>query len=327
MSLFGHCPVDERVRYLNLLHGCSPRHFGLGVMFVSPDRSDMAVLQSLQRGAGAVRRNPLIVGVVFAALLLQAPVQFAQQLSPSAAVAVSAAVSIASLLVVPFVYSGLLGMAEEALDGSTTFGTFVTAGKRHYTSMLGAYLLLLVGSLAVGFALSILSFGVGVAAISSVFDGGNLGQSPVAVGAIALVGVASMVALFVPLFFLQFYGQAIVLDGRGVVGGFKRSVGLVRRNLVSVFGYSVLVFAVGLVAGLVSSVPSILLTAATAESVGSAAASPEFLLWTGGTLLVVDAVTSVAGGLFLTFSVAFYRSMQRPGDADGTQETRDSSVV
>ena len=48
--------------------------------------------------------------------------------------------------------------------------------------------------------------------------------------------------------------------GEVAVGGFARSVRLVRRNLRSVFGYSVLVFGVGTAFGALASVPSTLLS-------------------------------------------------------------------
>ena len=281
----------------------------------------MAVSKALQTGAGALRRNPTIAGIMLVFTLLQLPTQFAQLAGPLVSAVVGAGVSLLSILLVPFVFAGLVGMADEALDGRTSFGTFVEAGKRYYTSMLGAYLLVLGASVVIGvvgfIALSVL----GVAVFAAVGGGAGAGVSTaVVVGIVLLVAVGGFL-LFVPLFFVQFYGQAIVLDDAGAVGGFKRSASLVRRNLRSVFGYSVIVFGVGIVFGVFASVPSTYLSMRAAQPTPSLGL-PELSLAVVAALIVVGTLLmALVGSLFLTFSVAFYRTLDATPDADAAAST------
>lgn len=286
----------------------------------------MALLRALQSGSDALRRNPSIVGIMLVVALVQLPTQFAQLAGPLASAVFGVGVSLLSVLLVPFVFAGLLGMADEALDGRTSLDTFVAAGRRYYVSMLGAYLLVLGGSVVLGVAAVVALAALGVAAFAAVGGAPGAGVSGAALAGIALVVVAWLFVLFVPLFFVQFYGQAIVLDGASAVGGFRRSARLVRRNLRAAFGYSVVVFGVGLVFGLLASVPSTLLSVQMAgPSVPSALPEVSFPVVAAaivaGTLLM-----GLVGSLFLTFSVAFYRSLDPGVDAENADAARGSAV-
>lgn len=275
------------------------------------------VVQALQAGSSALRRNPSIIGVMVVVSLLQVPTQFAQLAGPLVSAVLSLGVSLLSILLVPFIFAGLLGMADEALDGKTNFSTLIEAGKQYYTSMLGAYLLVLGGSIALGIV-AFIGFAVfGIAVFAAVGGASSAGVSGVALGGIALAVIVGLFLFFIPLFFVQFYGQAIVLDGQGAIGGFKRSASLVRRNLRSVFGYSVLVFGVGIVFGLFSSIPSALLSVQTAQP-SPAPGFPEIpLSILAGLIIVGTVLMGLVGSLFLTFSVAFYRSLDStPTDDD-----------
>jgi hypothetical protein len=246
---------------------------------------------------------------------------FVQPTDPLVSTALGLAVTVVSMLVVPFVFGGLLGMADEALGSSTGFGTFIDAGKRHYTSMLGAYLLLVVGSVLLSIVAGIATAVLGVGTLSILGGASGAGLSNTALIATATVSMAVFfLLLMIPLLFVQFYGQAIVIDNRGVAGGFKRSVGLVRRNLLSVCGYSALVFGTSLVFGLLLSVPSMLLSARTAQPAISAL--PDFSLPVIiGFVLLGTFLSSLLGSLFLTFSVAFYRAL------DSTRDVREPSAA
>lgn len=276
----------------------------------------MAVVHALQAGSSALRRNPSIVGIVLVISLLQVPTQFAQLAGPLASAVLGLGVSLLSILVVPFVFAGLIGMADEALDGKTSFGTFVEMGKQYYTSMLGAYLLVLGGSIVLGI-MAFIGFAVfGIAVFSVIGGAPGGGVSGVALGGIALAVVGGTFLLFIPLFFVQFYGQAIVLDEQSAIGGFKRSVSLVRRNLLSVLGYSVLVFGVGIIFGLFSSIPSTILSVQTAQPSPTPGFPDVPLSIIAGLIIVGTVVMGLVGSLFLTFSVAFYRSLDSPPTDD-----------
>jgi len=281
----------------------------------------MAIAQALQASSTALRRNPIVVGIVLVLSLIQLPTQFAQLAGPFVSAAVGAVFSIAMLVALPFVFGGLLGMAAEALDGQTGFGTFVEAGKRHYRSMLGAYLLLLGALVVLWFASSLLSLAL-VAGLGTMSGGLSESMSPMLL-AMLLVGLGVfLLVLFVPLFFVQFYGQAIVLDGASAVSGFKRSIGLVRANLVSVLGYSLFVFGASLFFGLLGSIPSALLSERASGALLSLPLPDPTLPVTVALAVVGNVVFGLLGGLFLVFSVAFYRTLDATDSADEPPSSR-----
>jgi hypothetical protein len=281
----------------------------------------MAVVQALQAASTALRRNPIIVGIVLVLSLLQLPTQFAQVAGPVFSAAIGALFSVAMLVAAPFVFGGLLGMAAEALDGTTSFRTFVETGKQHYLSMLGAYLLLIGAFIAVGFVASLASLAI-VSALG-ILSGGLSGSTSPMFVAMFLVGTGVFVlVLLVPVFFVQFYGQAIVLDGASAISAIKRSIGLVRRNLLSVFGYTVLVFAVGLVFGVLGSIPSTLLSMQTTP-VPVSMPLPDLGLPVTMTLTVISNIAfGLLASLFLVFSVAFYRTLDATGSTDDPPNTQ-----
>lgn len=287
----------------------------------------MAVLPALQTGWRALRRNPGIAGIVLVASLLQLPTQFAQLAGPVVSGLVGLAVGLLSILLFPFVFAGLLGMADEALNGRTGLDTFVETGRRYYVSMLGAYLLVLGGSVVLGVVAFVALFVLGLGAVAAVGGASGAGLSGATLVVVALVVLAGLFVLFVPLFFVQFYAQAIVLDGESAVGGFARSVGLVRRNLRAVFGYSVLVFGVSIVFGLLASVPSTLLSLRTVQPSPVSGVSQLSLPAVAALLVVGTVLTSVAGSLFLTFSVAFYRTLDSTAEPDADDHSSRGAVA
>lgn len=265
----------------------------------------MTVLHALRTAFGSVRRNPAIVLVAGAVALLQLPSTFAQSLDPLVGGVVSLAASGLLLLLAPFIQGGLIGMAAEALDGETDVGTFLDEGKSNYLQLLGAYVLLFGVNFVLGVVVILpLVFG-------SVFVfGSGASVSHAVLAVVALIVLLGGLAYVLAMFFLQFYAQAIVLDGQGIVGGFRRSAGLVRRNLASTAGYTALAIVVGGLFGIVVGASSI-------------AASPQTLaaldlpsLSTGGLALlavVIVAVTAVSTAVLLTFSVAFYTEISGRG--------------
>lgn len=256
-------------------------------------------------------RNPVLFGVAALVSLLQLP-QFALQLSPVDPLVtsvVSLALTGVFVFVVPFVVGGMLGMANEAIDGETRLGTFVAAGKASYVSLLVAYFAVLVASFVLGIVTTIVVLVGGVAAVA----GGSGGH-------LALLGVGGVVLLvllvaFVAMLFVQFYPQAIVVDGLGALDGAKRSVGLVRRNLLSVVGYTLLVTVVSSLFGLVGGLASVVFappsTASPAATPTPFAGLPEPSLGLAvalGALVLVGG--ALLGGFFATYSVAFYRDLR-----------------
>ena len=284
------------------------------------------IIQALQAGSSALRRNPSIVAIMLVISLLQLPTQFAQLAGPLVSAVFSLGVSLLFILLVPFIFAGMIGMADEALDGKTSLSTFVETGKQYYLSMMGAYLLVLGGSIMFGLVVFIALTVFGITVFAAVGGASGASVSGAVLGGIALVVIAGLFLSFIPLFFIQFYGQAIVLDGESAIGGFKRSVSLVRRNLLSVFGYSMLVFGVGIIFGLFSSIPSTLLSVQTAQP-SPTLGFPEIpLSIIAGLIIVGTVLMGLVGSLFLTFSVAFYRSLDSPPTDDDFSANQSVSV-
>ncbi len=268
----------------------------------------MALVTALRDATNGLSRNPVLFAAAGVFVALQVPLFAGRLLGPLASVVVSSLSGLVFVLVTPFFQAGLVAMADEAIDGRTRLGTLTERGREHYVTMLVAYLVLVGVNSVVGFVVLVGVFVVGILVVASG------GVSPVLLAVAGVVGLVLVVLYAALLFLVQFYGQAIVVDGADSLESFQRSAGLVRDNLVSTLGYTVLVAVVGSLFGLVGGLAS-LLTSAQQPAV-EVPALPE--LSTAGTvgLLVAVLVVSIPVSAFtLTLSVAFYRTL-RPDGAD-----------
>lgn len=251
----------------------------------------MAVLAPL-------KRNPVVFVPVLAWTFLQAPELLVREVNPALA-ALFPGQSALLLLVTPLFHAGLLGMADEALDGYTSLDAFAREARANYVPMLVAYLLMWV-----------VTGVVGVVALGALLVGGlvllDVGTAVVVLGAVVLLAIVA--AGLAVLLHVQFYGHAIVLDDTGAVAGFKRSAAVVRRNLLPTLRYSVVGLVVGTTFGL-GVVATTLLLAADTPLFGL----PVTDLSTAGVaagLVLVVVVQTVAGSAFAIYSVAFYRRIR-----------------
>lgn len=263
----------------------------------------MAVLEALRSTPAALGRSPSLFGPALALSVLQGP----QLLLPADALvglaAVVGAVTLGARLVVPFVEAGLVGMSDEALDGSTTFDTFLRDGKDHYVSVLVAYIAVFAVQSAVLGVVAVLGFVGGF-----LFLGGGGGPFLVASTLVGLLAVLGVVGYLAFAFLVQFYGQAIVLEGAGPVDGLRRSARLVLDNLVAAAGYSMVVLLCNSLL-VVSVVGGWLLGVFAPESVPV----PDV----GGGPAVVAAVLLVRtllNAFLVVFAVAFFRALTRPAE-------------
>ncbi|MFB6129839.1 MAG: hypothetical protein ABEJ28_03350, partial [Salinigranum sp.] len=206
----------------------------------------MAAIQALQTALDALRRNPVLFlgGLILGAILLpQSALQLLQvPLAPFA-------LQVVTFFVTPFVVAGLVGMADESLAGSTRLGTLTAVGRDRYVPLLLGNFVQLAIFVVFGVAFVI------VAVVWAVTMGASAagGLTPGAIGAGAVLGVLLVVGLLVlvlivVMFFIQFFAVAIVVDEEGPIEGFSASFGLVRRNLLSTLGYSIINFVVAVVA-------------------------------------------------------------------------------
>lgn len=277
----------------------------------------MVVPAALRSALAGLARNPVLFVVTGAFALVQLPQLAAGALGPLAASAVSLLFSIVAVVAVPFLQAGILGMADEALDGRTRLGTFVDAGTTHYVSMLVAYLLLL----AVLFVYWIVVVVAGIVFVAfAVGSGANVFADPVWLAAGGTLAAAVLLVYLGAVFFVQFYGQAIVVDDLGAIDGFRRSAHLVRRNVVPTLGYFVLVGVLGLLFGGLAGGASILLSPEQARVLSLPTPSP------AGAVVVAVAVvvlTALFSAFFTTFSVAFYRGIASREGSSGTARADD----
>ncbi|QZY00488.1 hypothetical protein [Halobaculum rubrum] len=278
----------------------------------------MALQTALRRTPSTLASNPVLFVPVLVVTLLQVPQLLLQSSAPILASLVSLALSALYLVLVPFVQAGFIGMADEALDGDTSLSTFVANGKKHFVSVFVVYLILL----GVNIALGAIAFIAGIVGAVSFYPGGGAGTggpNTALLAVLALVVLAAVLAYLVVAFLIQFYGQAIVIDGHDAIDSITHSVGVVRRNVVSVLGYSLLVGvlagAFGLVVGLGSALAAPSMSGAPVDPFVVSLPSPGAV---GASALVV-VLGTLFGGFFGTLSVAYYREL--------TAETRTTAVT
>jgi hypothetical protein len=289
----------------------------------------MTVLQALQTAIGAARRNPLLFVVAAAFSLFQLPGLLAQSVHPLLGSVVSLGVSGLMIFVVPFFFGGIIGMANEAIDGRTSFETFVREGKTHYVSILVVYFGLFAVNLVLGFVITFAAIFGGIFLLESA---GQPSLVPLAI--LATVGGIALLGYLLIAFVIQFFGHAVVVDDLKAVASIKRSAWCVRHNLVAVVGYTVLAAVGGAVFGLFGGVFSLLTSpqfsqspGGSVEPVGPAAGLlPVDLPSVGlaGTAVLVVLLVILTGlfaGLFATFSTAFYRTIRPVGDQPSEDTT------
>ncbi|MBX0285383.1 DUF7544 domain-containing protein [Haloarcula salinisoli] len=221
----------------------------------------MATIQSLTESFGVLKRNPVVfgVGLLYAVILLPQTA-----LSLMNIPLVPQALQAVTFFITPFVLAGLLGMVYEGRVRSTGIGTFVDIGKSKYLSLLGANLIQVALAIIFGiisfFVLLLVVFVLGIGVATASPESGLA-----AFGITFAVAVVGLVLVFLLVqFFLQFFAPAIVVDNVGVMGGYRRSVGLVKRNIVQTLGFSL----VNLLLALLLISPGILLVVAAFLGLG-----------------------------------------------------------
>lgn len=269
----------------------------------------MGAISAFSTTVATLKRNHVLLGMAFLVTLFNFGfTAVTAVLPPSIAGLVSLPLSGLTFLLMPFFVGGLLAIAYEGLDGNGRFETFLDGGKANYLRLLGAMVLF-------GVLLSVVTvvvvIGVGVVAVFVVGmnvtgAGGGLAASGGGLAVVAVAGLLAFLALVLPMYFLQFYAPAIVVSNLGVVEAFKRSAGLVRRNLVPTLGYMAISAVVGVVAGLAGLVVTVF-GGIYAGTAGTEPLFPEV----GVAVLVlvmvlVVGVTTVISAFGVTYQVAFY---------------------
>ena len=261
----------------------------------------MAAIRSLRPALGSLVGNPIIVLVAAVYGLLQLPQLLVPTTQPLLSIAVSLVMSGLIVLFLPFYQGGILGMADDARTGPTTLNAFIQAGKSNYISLLLAYFAVLAVAAVFGVSVFIAAFvgGVGIVA-------GSGQPSPAILAMLAAGGLLIGVAYLAAMIAIQFYGHEIVLNDAGVADGFVRSLGLVRENVLSVIGYSLLLFVGGGVGGGLAAAASVLLSPQPPlESMLPELSLPIMI----GAAVVSVLATGLLGAFYATYSVNFYREL------------------
>jgi hypothetical protein len=191
----------------------------------------MVIVPAFRDGFAALRANPILL---VAGLLVGggSQLQYVDRLIDSPFL--SAGVSLAWLVVFPFVLGGFIAIARDAIEADgTSLGRFFAAGRTHYVRLLGGTVL---------FVLVVFGTAVGLGLIGFVLGIGSMALAAISEMAAFVAGVGSLLvwllSILVVIMFVQFYDTAIVIENEGVTDSFRRSVGLVRANLESVAGFS-----------------------------------------------------------------------------------------
>lgn len=260
----------------------------------------MSLLATLKQTIDTLRRNPvLFIPVVFIMLLL-VPQLTLRSVSPGLANLFALLVSLAFVFLLPFLQGGLTGMANEALDANTSLTTFFQEGKRNYVSLFAVFL----GVVALNIIVGLVMLFVGLFTLIANYPGGAGDTSTLT--AVLLITLAVIAVVFLLLvMFTQFYTQAIVIDDQQAFESIKRSIALVRSNLVSVVSYSVVVGSLGVLVSFLFGL-SVVVTSNTTGPLTRYLTSV-----TSSTALIaaVIAIGILSGGIYSTLSVAFYRTL------------------
>jgi len=191
----------------------------------------MITVSAFKDGFTALRANPILL---VAGLILGGGSQLQNVDHLVESPLLSAGVSLAWLIVFPFLLGGFIGTARVAIDGTDASIThFFTAARTHYLRLFLATVL---------FALLVLGTAIGLGFIGFVLGVGSMALAVINEMAAFAAGVISLlfwlVSILVVILFVQFYDTAIVIEDESVTDAFRRSVGLVRSNLQSVAGFS-----------------------------------------------------------------------------------------
>ncbi len=207
----------------------------------------MPVIASFRDGLTILSDNPklLAAGVLVSAVGHLATLEEATGIPVGSTLA-----SLGWLLAFPFLLGGFIGMTTPAIkDEDTSFDRFFRTGRRHYGRLLVApfvFVAIVVGAFVLVGALSF------VPLILLITLGGAVEGAPlIAAGTLFATGPwVTLAVLLGTIVCCQFYATAIVVENENVTGAFRRSLGLVRRNVRGVLGFSL---AWGMVTGFVLS--------------------------------------------------------------------------
>jgi len=297
----------------------------------------MGAISTLSRGVRIPVNNPTIVAVLFGFSAVTGTLGFVQNVAPEIFGILIGLVSLAiSLLVNPFVWGGVVGMADDARKGSVGIDEFLRHGKDNYVELL----VLMIGFLLLGVVLGtimlvvwfvavfvLIGVGVGLAGSGAGSPDALLG----AMGGLTLVllvvlVLASILVVAVPYFLLQFYVGAVVIEDKGIVDGFERGFSVLRNNLVSALGFDAVWITVSVASSLVSFGILWLLGGGGIAAVASMDGGTTATQAVGVVALGITQVVSIVlGTITSSFLYSYYAAFYRDVAVDGTGASTGST--
>ena len=259
----------------------------------------MSAISTLTSTPETLRNNPVIFAGVFILIVVGAVGSVAQTLS-TVGVLVFAAVF---FLVTPFFTAGVIGLIERSLIADASLSTILSKGREYYVTLL-------IATIFQGLLFGILGAIVGIVGVfAGIFAVAGLG--PVGAG-VVITGMILLV-IVVPLFFLQFFDLAVVVSDTGALESFKRSYSIVRNNVRSVLGFSILINLIGAI----TAIPGNWLlfgSPTTVEELQNTLVQAGSSIPTDGLLpyvVFLVIVGTVIRAVTLTYRVHFYTSVDR----------------
>jgi hypothetical protein len=262
-----------------------------------------------------LKRNPVLFLATFCIALLGTAMLVAQEyVRPDGSPLLWSLGSFLGQFVSLFFVAGAYAMAAEGLDGETKLATLVSGGKDNYLSLLGATILLVL-IMIVSFVVVVIVGLVGLLGVGASPVASDTSTMLLAFGVLYLLG-------FLPIFFLQFYGPAVVVSDASAYGSLKRSFGLVRRNFLATLGFDVVAFVLGLVSGL----PTVWLYVTQFDSVMTSSGTYSLLAGLDGSTVAAYLVSSLVlstlfGGFLYAYQVAFYGDLVERTARDGGEDS------
>lgn len=292
----------------------------------------MSALQSLRTAFGSLTSNPVLflAGLAYAVLVLP------QSVLPLAGMQLAGtALQFLTFFVTPFLIAGIIGMAAEATaGGDTSLSTLTRVGKDRYVPLLIAKFVQL--GIYIAYAIA-----AGIAALIVAAIGFAAGVPLLAALALALFFIGALVLQF----FIQFFPVAVSVGDADAIDSFRVSLRLVRENLLSTLGYTVLTFLVSAAVSLVTAGPIYyqqLQALSQLQNMPQGGAGPgvgpggmptgmEMFQFSTQEILLLSVISLASMMLVFTFrqtyATAFYRDHvpplgpEEPGDATGVAGT------
>lgn len=294
----------------------------------------MSVVSSLSRTVEVLGRNPVLFGAAFVLTAVPVVPNAMQFAGPGLALVGTLLSFAVTLLVIPFLVGGTLGIADRAVTGRTEPRDFLPEGRENYLSLLAGWIPIYVLAIVVYVVLLMvfLVLAIFVVGIGMVYAGPGGGSSTAAStgGIVLLAGLAVLALLLgaLPFFLVQFFPAAVVVEDRDVVEAFKRGVSVLRSNLLATVGFDLVVVALGAASG--AAAWGVLVAAGTGlpgVGAGQPASTAPGLSTTGATAVLLYFVLSVAIGTIVgafqyTYYVVFFRAITGSdgSDADGRED-------